>query len=163
MLEKLFKYHKLWVEMAKLFDNNNAEDIVQDAYIKLAMYATEEKCFINGKPNKNYLFIVIRNTYLSLYKGKFVVVDFIDSETEEDFSETIELDWYRFRTLCEAEVNSWDAYDKKLFTLYRDSDMSMRKLAKETGISFVSIFHSLKAHKKKLRELFQEDYNNLEL
>ena len=120
--------------MAKLFDNNNAEDIVQDAYIKLSMYATEEKCFINGKPNKNYLFIVIRNTYLSLYKGKFVVVDFIDSETEEDFSETVELDWYRFRTLCEAEVNSWDAYDKKLFTLYRDSDMSMRKLAKETGI-----------------------------
>ena len=37
----------------------------------------------------------------------------------------------------------------------------MRKLAKETGISFVSIFHSLKAHKKKLKELFQEDYNNL--
>jgi hypothetical protein len=37
----------------------------------------------------------------------------------------------------------------------------MRKLAKETGISFVSIFHSLKGHKKKLRDLFQEDYNNL--
>jgi DNA-directed RNA polymerase specialized sigma24 family protein len=163
MLEKLYKHHKELVAMAKLFDSSNAEDIVQDAYIKLAMYSNKEKCFINDKPNKNYLFIVIRNTYFSLYKDKFVVVDFLDSEVEDNFSESVELDWYRFRTLCEAEVNSWDAYDKKLFTLYRDSDMSMRKLAKETGISFVSIFHSLKAHKKKLRELFQEDYNNLEL
>jgi DNA-directed RNA polymerase specialized sigma24 family protein len=163
MLEKLYKHHKEWVAMAKLFDSSNAEDIVQDAYIKLAMYSNEEKCFINDKPNKNYLFIVIRNTYFSLYKDKFVVVDFLDSEVEDNFSESVELDWYRFRTLCEAEVNSWDQYDKKLFTLYRDSDMSMRKLAKETGISFVSIFHSLKAHKKKLRDLFQEDYDNLEL
>jgi DNA-directed RNA polymerase specialized sigma24 family protein len=163
MLDRLYKHHKEWLAMAKLFDSSNAEDIVQDAYIKISMYATEDKCFINDKPNKNYLFIVIRNTYLSLYKGKFVVVDYKDSQTTEDFTETIELDWYRFRTKCEAEVNSWDAYDKKLFTLYRDSDMSMRKLAKETGISFVSIFHSLKAHKKKLRELFQEDYNKLEL
>lgn len=163
MLEKLYKHHKTWVEMAKLFDSNNAEDIVQDAYIKLSMYSNEDKCFINDKPNKNYLFIVIRNTYLSLYKDKFVVFDFIDTPIEDDFSESAEIDWYRFRTLCEAEVNSWDAYDKKLFTLYRDSDMSMRKLALETGISFVSIFHSLKAHKKKLRELFQDDYNKLEL
>jgi DNA-directed RNA polymerase specialized sigma24 family protein len=163
MIEKLYKYHKLWIEMAKLFDNSYAEDIVQDMYIKLQMYATEDKCFVNDKPNKNYIFIVIRNTYLSLYKDKFIVLDFIDNAVEPDFIESVEIDWYKFRTKCEAEVNSWDAYDKKLFTIYRDSDMSMRKLAKETGISFVSIFHSLKAHKKKLRELFQEDYNNLEL
>ena len=35
------------------------------------------------------------------------------------------------------------------------------KIAEETGISFVSIFHSLKEHKKRLRELFKEDYENL--
>ena len=91
----------------------------------------------------------------------FVTEQQIDIPIEDDFDENYEIEWYKFRTKCEAEVNSWDMYDKKLFTIYRDNDISMRKLAKETGISFVSIFHSLKAHKKKLRELFQEDYNNL--
>ena len=163
MLEKLYKHHNQLIKFAKIFDKVNYEDIVQETYIKLHLYSSEDKCFTNDKLNKGYIFIVIRSVYITLFYNKFTTVDFVDTPIEDDFSETTEIDWYRFRTLCEAEVNSWDAYDKKLFTLYRDSDMSMRKLAKETGISFVSIFHSLKAHKKKLRELFQEDYNKLEL
>jgi hypothetical protein len=125
------------------------------------MYSSEDKCFTNGKLNKGYIFIVIRSVYLTHFYKKFTIVDFVDEAIETDFDEQYEIEWYKFRTKCEAEVNSWDMYDKKLFTIYRDSDLSIRKLAKETGISFVSIFHSLKGHKKKLRELFQEDYNNL--
>ena len=161
MLEKLYKYHKQLIEYAKIFDKVNYEDIVQETYIKLHLYSSEEKCFTNDKLNKGYIFIVIRSVYITQFYNKFTIVDFVDQAIETDFDEQYEVEWYKFRTKCEAEVNSWDMYDKKLFTIYRDSDLSMRKLAKETGISFVSIFHSLKGHKKKLRELFQEDYNNL--
>jgi hypothetical protein len=161
MLEKLFQHHKQLIEYAKIFDGSYYEDIVSETYIKLHQYSSEEKCFTNGKLNKGYLFIVIRSVYLQTFYNKFVTSDPIDIPIEDNFDEDYEIEWYKFRTKCEAEVNSWDMYDKKLFTIYRDNDISMRKLAKETGISFVSIFHSLKAHKKKLRELFQEDYNNL--
>ena len=64
-------------------------------------------------------------------------------------------------TKCKAEVDSWDIYDKKLFSLYRDSGMSMQQISNETKISKTSIFHSLKEHKRKLKDLFKEDYNNL--
>jgi len=161
MLEKLYKHHKQLIEYAKIFDKVNYEDIVQETYIKLHLYSSEEKCFTDGNLNKGYIFIVIRSVFIKHFYNKFVIVDFVDQAQETDFDEQYEIEWYNFRTKCEAEVNSWDMYDKKLFTIYRDSDLSIRKLAKETGISFVSIFHSLKGHKKKLRELFQEDYNNL--
>lgn len=161
MLEKLFQHHNQLIEYAKIFDKSYCEDIVSETYLKLHQYSSEEKCFTNGKLNKGYLFIVIRSVYLQTFYNKFVTSEPIDIPIEDNFDEDYEIEWYKFRTKCEAEVNSWDMYDKKLFTIYRDNDISMRKLAKETGISFVSIFHSLKAHKKKLRELFQEDYNNL--
>ncbi len=69
-------------------------------------------------------------------------------------------------------VSNWYWYDAKLFRLhfpmiFGDLDeygnpkkpMSMRKIAKETGISLKSVFNSLKAAKMRLREEFQEDYN----
>lgn len=60
-------------------------------------------------------------------------------------------------------VGSWYWYDSKLFKLYYDKGMSMRKIAKETGISLKSVFNSLKAAKLRLREEFQEDYNKYKL
>lgn len=69
-------------------------------------------------------------------------------------------------------VSKWYWYDRKLFRLHfpmifddLDNDgepkkpMSMRKIAKETGISLKSVFNSLKAAKMRIREEFQEDYN----
>ena len=52
-------------------------------------------------------------------------------------------------------------YTIRNYLPYIESGKSMRKIAEETGISFVSIFHSLKEHKKRLRELFKDDYENL--
>ncbi len=161
MLEKLYQHHNQLLEYAKIFDSSYYEDIVSETYLKLHQYSSEEKCFTNGKLNKGYIFIVIRSVYLQSFYNKFVTEEPIDIPIEDNFDEDYEIEWYKFTTKCKAEVDSWDMYDKKLFSIYRDNDISMRKLAKETGISFVSIFHSLKAHKQKLRELFQEDYNNL--
>lgn len=166
MLEKLFKYHKEWVNLAKLYDANFAEDIVQEMYILIHKYGKENKIFTNDIPNKGYIFITIRNIYLQQIqkvKDKVQKVEINESVLTEidNFDFNTEIDWYDFRTKCEAEVNTWHPYDKKLFTLYRDSGMSMRKIANETGISFVSIFHTLKQNKIKLKNKFKDDYENL--
>jgi len=36
----------------------------------------------------------------------------------------------------------------------------MRDIANETGISLISIFHSLKNHKQILKEKFEKDYQD---
>ena len=73
-------------------------------------------------------------------------------------------------------VSDWYWYDRKLFKLHYPmvfdevdehgnavKPMSMRKIAKETGISLKSVFNSLKAAKLRLREEFQEDYDKYKL
>ena len=59
------------------------------------------------------------------------------------------------------EVDSWDHwYDKKLFKLYYNTDISMRKLAKETKISVTSIFNSCKNYKEIIQSKFGEDFED---
>lgn len=168
ILERVAKYHKDWVELAAIFDKDMAEDMVQELYLLLHKYkVTEQQMFTNGKINRGYVFIIIRNIYFQLHniRKRINKVELNDEvyKMVDDFNMEAELEWFEFRNKAEDEVNSWDWYDKKLFTLYRDNKTSIRKLAKETGISFVSIFHTLKANKKKLKELLQEDYDNLKL
>lgn len=168
VLEKIAKYHKDWVELAEVFDKDYAEDIVQEMYLLMHKYKVkEEQLFTNDRPNRGYCFIIIRNIYFQLHNVKKRINKCELNEEVykmvDDFDLEKELDWNEFRNKAEDEVNSWDWYDKKLFTLYRDNKTSIRKLAKETGISFVSIFHTLKANKKRLKELLQEDYDNLKL
>ena len=168
ILEQVAKYHKDWVELASIFDKDMAEDIVQELYLLLHKYkVTEEQMFTNGRINRGYVFIIIRNIHFQLFniRKRINKVELNDEvyKMVDDFDMEAELEWFEFRNKAEEEVNSWDWYDKKLFTLYRDNKTSIRKLAKETGISFVSIFHTLKANKQKLKRLLQEDYDNLKL
>jgi len=168
ILEKVSQYQDYLVELASVFDADFAEDIVQEFYLLLHKYKiTEEQMFTNGKLNRGYCFIIIRNIHFQIYNIKKRITKCELNEEiynmVDDFDLEKELDWNEFRTKAESEVNNWDWYDKKLFSIYRDSNISIRGLAKETGISFVSIFHSLKKHKEKLKELLKEDYDNLKL
>jgi len=168
ILEKVSQYQDYLVELASVFDSDFAEDIVQEFYLLLHKYkVTEEQMFTNGKLNRGYCFIIIRNIHFQIYNVKKRITKCELNEEiynmVDDFDLEKELDWNEFRIKAETEVNNWDWYDKKLFSIYRDTDISIRGLAKETGISFVSIFHSLKKHKEKLKELLKEDYDNLKL
>lgn len=168
ILEKVSQYQDYLVELASVFDSDFAEDIVQEFYLLLHKYkVTEEQMFTNGKLNRGYCFIIIRNIHFQIYNVKKRITKCELNEEiynlVDDFDLEKELDWNEFRIKAESEVNNWDWYDKKLFSIYRDTDISIRGLAKETGISFVSIFHSLKKHKEKLKELLKEDYDNLKL
>lgn len=168
ILERVAKHHDYLVELAAVFADDFAEDIVQEFYLLLHKYqVTEEQMFTNDKLNRGYCFIIIRNIYFQIYnvKKRIIKCELNDEiyNMVDDFDLEKELDWHNFRTKAESEVNNWDWYDKKLFSIYRDSNISIRGLAKETGISFVSIFHSLKKHKEKLKELLKEDYDNLKL
>tara|TARA_R110002051_G_scaffold323828_1_gene418738 strand:+ start:97 stop:723 length:627 start_codon:yes stop_codon:yes gene_type:complete len=60
-------------------------------------------------------------------------------------------------------VSTWYWYQAKLFRLHFNKGMSMRKIAKETGISLKSVFNTLKAAKLRLREEFQKDYDRYKL
>jgi len=77
-----------------------------------------------------------------------------DSQMDE------QLAFHKICTMIDEHIEGWRWYEKKLFTLYRDTDLSIRAIAKETNISWVSIFNTLKHAKKEIKNKFKEDYED---
>jgi len=152
------------------------EDFVHETYLRLNKYIDNpEKIMYNEKEvNKFYVYVTIKNLWTDYCKekNKYVVYKIDNSDFDYKF-DTSDWDVYEevdyekeeaeenILTSINSEVDSWDHwYDKKLFKLYYKTDMSMRKLAKDTGISVTSIFNSCKNYKEIIRSKFSEDFED---
>lgn len=160
----LEKHHKEWVDIIRKFGEKTfAEDIVQETYIKIYKSGASQKAVVNGKPNKAFMYITLRNNYLTFIreksKGHKIDLDNIQLESKDNTNEMYIANDL-LEEMIEAEVNKWHWYDKKLFLLYMNNDVSMRSLAKETKISLSSIANTLKNCKIKLKNTLGEDYQD---
>lgn len=136
-MENLYKKHKQWINIVRSFgEYNYAEDIVQEAYIKV----------LGKEINDSYFYLTLRSITTDLHRKKVVTVEidnleFIDEEYEEPESTEKYL----------VILNSFSHYERILFNLYSESGMSMRKIARETNISFMSIYNTIKKCQEKLK------------
>jgi DNA-directed RNA polymerase specialized sigma24 family protein len=164
-IEQVAKHHKEWVEVIyKLGEFDYAEDIVQESYMALIKYADEKKLIDeNGKVRKGYMFFTLRSLYYQFYNKKKKVNKVSFDEQWEIFDDSNLEEHQAYNDIClliDKELETWHWYDRKLFKIYRDSDMSMRDIAKETNISLISIFHSIKNYKEILNSKFEKDYQD---
>ena len=173
-LSIIAKHHKEWVATATgLGGGDYAEDIVQEAYLKIYKYANPDKIITDGKVNKGYVFFVIKSILYTLKKEqkKYIKIpiqdykfsDDSDTSEQEGFQKICDLiDSYMLELQNKAKAENKESYwyDGKIFEMYRDSDLSIRGVAALTDISFVSIFHTLKHVKQDLRDKFQEDWDD---
>jgi len=177
-MKLLSKYHKLWISMGVSMGipSHLVEDFVQEMYLRLNKYVKEPKKIMYNETdiNKFYVYITIKNLYNDYLKERnrhhMVRLDDIDvtfeiveptpeaqrkAEVEKQRAEE------RLIDLIQDEVGSWDSwYDQKLFKVYYETDISMRKLAKETNISVTSIFNSCKNYKDIIKSKFGEDFED---
>lgn len=177
-MELLSKYHKLWISMGLSMGvpQHLVEDIVQEMYLRLNKYVKNPKKIMYNKTdvNKFYVYITIKNLYNDYLKerNRHQIVRLDDIEvTYEIIEPTTEGQLKAEREKQEAEeklidmiqdeVSSWDRwYDQKLFKIYYETDISMRKLSKDTNISVTSIFNSCKNYKQILNTKFAEDFQD---
>ena len=164
-LEIVAKQHKEWIRIVNGFgEYDYAEDIVQESYLILYKYAKPEKVIKNNQIRRGYMYFTLRTTYYLYYNSKRKVrkVSIDDGLLQlEDTNDLREQQAYNM--ICEKiddEIENWHWYDKKLFILYRDTDMSIRKIAAETKISWVSIFNTLKNAKNIIKDKLKEDYED---
>ena len=167
-LAKVAERHTEWINIIKGFgEYEYAEDLVQEAYIVLYKYANEEKVIKDGVVSRGYLYFTLRSLYFQFYKNKRKIKKV--SLDNEEYSQEVEYidsldEEVAYNKICELiddHIEDWRWYEKKLFTLYRDSDLSIRGIAKETNISWVSIFNTLKNAKQELKQKFQDDWSDL--
>lgn len=161
------KQHKEWIRIVKsLGEYDYSEDIVQEAYIALSKYSSEEKIIKNGSVNRGYMYFTLRSLTFQFYnkKRKINKVSLDDYHynieiPSDDNIENIEA-FEKVCNLIDQESDKWHWYDKKLFDLYKDTDLSIRKIAAVTHISWVSIFNTLKNCKQKIKDKHQENYED---
>ena len=164
-LAKVAERHNEWIKIVNSFgEYQYDEDIVQECYLTLYKYADEDKIIRNNIVNRGYLYFTLRSLYFQYYNSK-KKIDKVYLDDEEytyqiaDYSEMDEQVAYNgICQLIDNHIDNWRWYERKLFLLYRDSDLSIRGIAAATGISWVSIYHTLKHAKNDLKETFKEDY-----
>ena len=144
-MDHIFSRHKHWVSMVKKFGEvNYAEDVVQEAYIKVMK--------LNKEINEAYFYYTLRSLTMDLH-SKRVIKEVITKKIEyslfEDESnklaEELAQPYLEF-------IETWDWYDKKLFMLWVNNKISIRKLSRETNIGFKSVYTTIKKCQKRLIE-----------
>ncbi len=160
-IELIHKHHKEWVGIARVLGSKHPEDTVQESYYRLLKYGDPSKFIQKDKVHRGYMFFVIRNVFNDEYKKSKRMPKDDNMKVFKKLNEN-ELEKEKaFWRLCQKmdkELESLHWYDKKIFEIYRDSGMSIRKMASETKISWVNIFHTLKKVKIIMKEKFHEDW-----
>ena len=159
--------HNEWVSIVKSFGEYDfCEDIVQEAYLTIYKYADETKVIRNGIVSRGYMYFTLRSLYYQYYNSKRKIdkVSLDDEEFTIQIPNNSQMDeqvaFHKICTMIDDHIEGWRWYEKKLFTLYRDSDLSIRGIAAETNISWVSIFNSLKHAKEEIKDKFKEDWED---
>jgi DNA-directed RNA polymerase specialized sigma24 family protein len=162
ILELLSKRHDEWIRMAMSFGctKDNAQDIVQDMYLRMHKYVEnpERIMYNEDEVNTYFVFVVLRNLYISSQKSmSFDQLEDIDGEMEEP-NYDYENAYNRLLDELWEEVESWHWYDTKLFKLYHNTDMTIKKISEETKISERSIWNTLDNGRKRIQANRKEAY-----
>ena len=165
-----------------------SEDIVQEAYIKIHLkkYDLRNGDGINKSYMYIILHSVLIDYLRKKSKVKKKYIEEIkERENQEQVCEIVKLYYNKisdisdedqrnqeeidaFKELTKSinkEIDGWHFYDKKVFNMYRrplDFDLgektSIRKIEDRTKISFVTIYHTLKKAKLKIKKTLKNEY-----
>ena len=178
-LVMLTKYHKEYIQMAKVIGNNDinirnyAEDFVQEAYLKLSRYEDlyDKVITKKGKVSKGYMFFVLRSIIVNHMKKKSNL-KYSYLSAEYDFEEKYNMIDYgideELVAVSKVEDKLYNVlkkeakwFDYELFKKYLKSRKSYDNLSLDTGIGVRTIYMSIKRCKLIIAEHLFEDYMDL--
>lgn len=164
ILELLSKRHDEWLRMAMSFgaDRDTAQDLVQDMYLRMYKYVDnpERIMYNEDEVNTYFVFVVLRNLHITSQKAnKYDLTDMAELDGEiEDPNYDMEQAHDNLLTELWEEVESWHWYDTKLFKLYHNTDMTIKRISEETKISERSIWNTLDNGRKRIQANRKEAY-----
>ena len=150
MLNELVRYNKELLCMAKKFDCNNADDLLQDTYLKL--YETGKQIH---EIDFGYIYMVMRSIFIDKKRNQkeIPIEDFTDFEIcNEDYTEQkINLD-----KLSNVEKQLYYSYFGRKITNDKNEiiaeidGVNLSKLSRETGIPYRTIYYRFNNIKLKI-------------
>lgn len=155
-IDKLFKKHKDWIGIVESFGCNkqDAEDIVQDMYLKIIRLVNSGKEISYGDDlNHFYIFRTLTTIFLDLKRKQgrvqFVPIEDINIDIEQ------EMDYEAIKEEVDKCLDDLYWYDRKVFDII-NSGKSVSELSRETTISYYSLYNTYRKVKDKIKELLWE-------
>jgi len=163
LLELLSAKHNDWLQMAYSFglDTEDAEDLVQDMYIKMYNISQTKEFIPAERTYLFYVYITLRNSFYDNKKAELPTQDIttlhlaIDEEPEND-KEALEVLLDKM-SQCIEDLH-W--YDKKIFEIYYGRGETIRQLSKGSKISSSSIFNTIKNVRETIKATCEEEYKD---
>lgn len=170
-LDILAKKHDKWIMLVKSLGCNSsyAEDVVQDAYIRIYDYVSKGVNIDYGDKDVNdfYMYMTLRGIYFNSIKKKSLPMfetdninklEIVLSRIKEEYTDIeMEAAYSRLINKIFTEINSWDFYHRNMFIAYFTSGLSFDKLSKEINIGRSSLYNSIKKYREVIKDMFNED------
>jgi DNA-directed RNA polymerase specialized sigma24 family protein len=155
-IERLFLKHKTWCEIVRTFGCNNetAEDIVQEMYIKLLIKINNglDITYNDDDVNYYYVFKTLKSLFLDL-KRREKNVNMIGLEFVAEIPSGLETIGFEQKYIeIENELNDMYWYDQKIYILI-DDGISISELSRQTLIPYYSLYNTFRKVKKKLKSI----------
>jgi len=155
MLNQLSQHHQKLKELAKKIAGNDAEDVLQETYLKL---------YESGKQfheiDFGYVYLTMRSVYIDSKKAtsvknrEILIDDFTDWQIiQEETAEENEIDKSKlnsFENLLLFSLYGIDIANDKNEIKTKIKGVSMRKLSIETGIPYITIYKAVQKKKEKI-------------
>jgi len=172
-IELLYRYHDEFISAARSvlvktnFPIYIAEDLVQDAYIKLSRQSDiYDKIVIDGEVKKGYMYFAVRSVVLDYVRDNRKELSNVELIEELDKTEEVvnqPLDYSDFRDVMMSFLSiqlkdSKDWFHLRIFEKYLDSGLTYEELADSIGIGTQTVYKSVKRCKDILQDGFYIDY-----
>lgn len=156
ILKQIANKHNDWVNIVRSFGCNNetAEDIVQEMYIKVQLKLEEGLDIRYGDDdfNYSYVFRILRNLFIDL-KRKESKVHIVDiDKVKEDFIVDENTDYDKALEKIQNQMDQLFWYDKKVYQIIDDGS-SIADLSRKTHIPYYSLYNTFKKVRQKLKKL----------
>jgi DNA-directed RNA polymerase specialized sigma24 family protein len=170
-LELLAKKHDKWIILVRSIgcSEDYAEDIVQDAYIRIWEYLQKGVNIDYGDDDVNefYMYMTLRSIYFNSIKKKGLeyyepehteALNYMLTSLKDEYSDVEMEDAYtRLINKIFSEVNTWDFYSRNIFIAYFTSGLSLDKLSADTEIGRSSLYNSIRKYREVIQGMFSED------
>ena len=160
VLTLLAEYHNKWLANVNALindENIQAEDIVQDMYLKIHSSKDEiiNKAIVDSKPHIGYVNKILYTMYLKAQKEESIKTELKDNHIVEN--KEPEINKFNIEKKIDEIVNSFYWFDRKLFNLYRKEFHTIRSLSKATKISHVVVHNTISKCKKKIKRKLKDE------
>tara|TARA_R110001592_G_scaffold101704_3_gene287680 strand:- start:13399 stop:13866 length:468 start_codon:yes stop_codon:yes gene_type:complete len=154
VLSKIFKKHKIWIDIVCSFgcNKNTAEDIVQEMYLKIQKNINNGLNIDYGDDyNYFYIFKTLKSMFLDLKRKESKVVIF-NIEDRPSYFNDYDVNYEFAYEKVKKELSKMYWYDRKVYSLL-DGNESVAKLSRKTNIPYHSLYNTYRKVLERLKKV----------